>query len=253
MSMINLLPEDYIYRRSQRRANMMCIVLFGVVMAGIFGAAIVSEQTLRNTEKVRNHVNADYARAAELLGKMQHLEAEKRQSIRKATATASLLERAPRSYLLATITQAMPEHTSLTELSLKATRKAAAKPKPPTSKFQAVKGLNQQPEAPRTIMILEVTGLAATDLHVARFIAALLRNPLFQSVELDYSQEKKLRAKNNEQEDLHIREFRVKMELRPDVDVIDLIQPEEGKAGDLAATAVEDAPESPKDVEDVKS
>ena len=227
MSTINLLPEDYLQGRAQRRANMLCVILFGVVMAGIGGAALVSAENTRNTRQVRDQVDASYAKAADLLMQMQELQAQKRTMIRKAKATADLLERVPRSYVLAVLAEALPENASLVHFALEPKRKpSAAAPAPAgdkSSKFAKAKAQQQQQTDPQELVVaVEVVGLAATDVEVATFITNLLRNPMLTSVELSYSQEKVLRAVQKGQEDLRVREFKVTMELRPGVDVIDL-------------------------------
>ena len=225
MSTINLLPEDYLQSRAQRRTNMLCVILFGVVMAGIGGAALVSAENARNTRQVRDQVDVSYAKAASLLMQMQELEAQKRTMIRKAKATADLLERVPRSYVLAVLAEALPENASLVQFQLEPKRKsAAAAPAPAgnrSSKFAKAKA-QQQTDQQELVVALEVVGLAATDVEVATFITNLLRNPMLSSVELSYSQEKVLRAVQKGQEDLRVREFKVTVDLTPGADVIDL-------------------------------
>lgn len=229
MSIINLLPEDYVQRRAQQRANVMCIALFVIVMAGVGAAAVVSERNTHNTELVRDQVNAAYDEAARTLHQMQQLEAQKRMMTHKAEATSVLLERVPRSYVLAVITQALPENASLTSFDLVPRRviKAAA-PAAGKTKFAAVTGAVADNGS---VTVVEVTGLAATDVQVARFIANLLRNPLLTSVDLGYSQEKQV-------DKISVREFRVRMELRNGVDVIDLAKAE--KRSTLAAAPADD-------------
>lgn len=225
MSTINLLPEDYVKRRSERRANVMCVALFAVVMAGVFGAAIASERNTKQTQHVRDRVNANYAKAAQLLAQIQQLEAQKREGIRKAKATAALIERVPRSYVLATITRALPKHAALTELTLKPVRRAQPRRAPAkrTTKFAAAKKKKQVKKPPEMVMTLEVVGWAVTDVQVARFITNLLGSPLLSSVNLDYTKDKEVKAKKKDKPDMRVREFKIIMELHPDVDVIDLV------------------------------
>lgn len=233
MSIINLLPEDYLHQRAQMRANVMCAMLFAVVMAGVGGAALVSEQSTRNTTKVRDQVNASYAEAAKLLGQMQQLEAQKRTMITKAETTASLLERVPRSYVLAVVTQALPETASLETFDLTPRIQLTAT-KAPTSKFDALAAAKPVPQA--ATVVAEVKGYASTDVEVARFIANLMRNPLLSNVDLVFSQEKKRLP-----EDMTVREFCVRMEIRPGVDVIDVLK--DSAKGKLAKQQTPKAPQ----------
>ncbi len=228
MSMINLLPDDYLERRMQRRSNIVCVILFVVVMAGVMSAAGICEQNTRETESIRDDVNSKYAQAAKLLVQMQQLEAKKHEGLRKAKATASLLERIPRSYMLGLIAQSLPEHTALTEILLKSKRKVVKQSKTPAqmgSKFSAAQRKMQSQKPIPLVMTMEVTGLAATDVLVGDFIKNLLQSPLLAAVNLDYSQEKKLhpKGKGKDKPEIRVREFKIILELKSDMDVIDLI------------------------------
>ena len=60
-----------------------------------------------------------------------------------------------------------------------------------------------------------MTGYAATDVEVARFISAMSRCPLLASVDLVYSMEKEV-------DDVRVREFAVHMRLKPEAQLIKL-------------------------------
>jgi len=220
MSIINLLPKDYIKRRQQRRANVLCLLLFALVMAGVLGAAAVSERSIRHTEEVAERVNKAYAEATRMIEQLNQLEARKQGMLRKAEMTSKLLERAPRSTLLAIVTNALPRSASLTKFNLfqiyKVTKPpaAAGSSSGPKTKFQKV--AQAQAAQTRTIVGMEVVGLAGTDVDVASFIAKLARCPVIGSVDLVYSQEKVV-------DEIPVREFKVSMQLKPDVDVIDYV------------------------------
>jgi Tfp pilus assembly protein PilN len=231
MSIINLIPNTYLKQRSQQRANRLCVMLFVVVMTGVAGAVWVSHRNLQNTYKVSDGVNQSYSEAAKLLQQMQQLEIQKRKGVYKAKTTSALLERSPRSYILATVTQSLPENCCLTSLDLKpakitkttaitsANKKKTAKdskaPVPPTPEA----ALAKQPP-----MEMVVTGWAATDVQVAQFLANLIQDPLLESVELGYSQTKEIKSKENQ---TTIREFSVTAQIRPEIDVIELIDQRE--------------------------
>ncbi len=215
MSIINLLPDDYIKRRAQRRANMMCLVLFAVVMVGVIGAIIVSGQTVRNTEQVRDRINADYEEATKLIAQMQNLQAQKSTLMHKAALSSKLMERVPRSAVLAVLTNSRPEGTSLTTIRLDTKKiiSGSGGSGSRSEKFasKAPTGSNQV----STSVELEITGMAGTDVQVARFIANLARNPLVDTVDLVYSEERLVDKQK-------VREFRIKIELKVDADSIDL-------------------------------
>ena len=177
--------------------------------------------------EVRDRVNESYASAAKLIAQMRELEAQKQTMFKKAQVTAALVERIPRSTILAVLTNALPEGAALTKFVL--TTKHA--PRRPTTdaerarrsrrgskkrtKFDAVQAKDDAPPASPTVE-MEVTGLAVTDLQVAKFMAELIRNRLLTGVDLVVSQEKKVNK-------IPVREFTVKMKLRGDVDAIDVV------------------------------
>jgi len=216
MSTINLLPEDYVERRLRKRANTLCLTLFGVVMTAVVGAVLVSEQSASHTRQVRDEINASYAQAATLIEQMQELKRQKAALMARAEQAAALLERVPRSYLLGVITNACPEHAALVSMNLETCRiEPGSDAEKRMTKFEAVSGQRFK-EAQPSVVRMQITGLAATDVEVARFIANLARNPLLASVDLVYSEERMV-------DKMPIREFQVKLELRPNLDVIDVI------------------------------
>lgn len=230
MSTINLLPEDYLERRAQQRANILCLLLFTVVMGGVIAAAIVSERNAREVHVQWDQVNREYAEAGRRIAQMQHLESKKREVIAKAEGTSALLERVPRSYLLASLTNALPEGASLTRVELKTTqqRQFTAQPQ---NKFDAMGNTNSASTSVQVCPLeitLMVEGLAETDLQVAEFIATMEANPLMDSVSLVYSQE----AKHQE---TVVRAFQVTMRLRPNAEV-DIDRTRQGRNADAVAT-----------------
>ena len=220
MSTINLLPSDYMESRGRRRANVMCLILGVIVITAVAAAGVVSEQSSKHTQAVRDRVNAAYTDAAKLISQMQLLEAQRTQMLRKAQVTASLVERVPRSTLLAVLTNALPENCSLVELELD-TRHVISAAKPlDTAKTKAGSKLTsasrQSVKSQVSQVEMQITGRAATDVDVARFIANLLGSPLMSSVDLVYSQEKLI-------DKVPVREFQIRLGLKPNADAIDVM------------------------------
>ncbi len=218
MSFVNLLPEDYMARRAQKRVNVLSLVLFGLVMAAVIGATIASEQGLAKSREVYDRVNQSYSEASKLIGQVQQLEGAKQQMFKKAKLAGGLLERVPRSYLLATVTNALPPGGSLKKFSLSSKRRrTVALSNNAKSRF-AKTAAQRDPGAAanrssRLDLSIEVIGLAGTDVEVARFIASMARCPLIEDVELVYSEEKKF-------QEAVVREFKVNMRLDPNADVL---------------------------------
>jgi hypothetical protein len=220
MSTINLLPDDYVQRRRQHRGNMICAVLFGVVIVSICGAAVVSERSTRRTREVSDRMSTAYADAAKLIDEVHQLEKQKANMLDKAKRSASLMERMPRSYLLAMVTNALPEGSSLKSVRMTIQTIADAEPEKAKTKSAAVKAA-ASPKAPKVAVALSITGKAATDVQVARFIARMAAHPLTEVVDLSYSKESK------ELQDKGAREFQLSVILKPDADVLDAIRQEQ--------------------------
>ncbi len=220
MSTINLLPEDYLQRRRQHRGNMICAVLFGVVIVSIFGAAVVREQSTRRTREVSDRMNTAYADAAKLIDEVHQLEKQKANMLDKAKRSTALMERMPRSYLLAMLTNALPDGASLKSVRMVIQVVGENEADKPKTKTAAVKAAAAA-RAPQLAVALSITGKAATDVQVARFIARLAGHPLTDVVDLSYSKE------SRDIQDKGTREFQVSVVLKPDADVLDAIGTEQ--------------------------
>lgn len=219
MNMTNLLPEDYLQRRRQHRGNLICMVLFGIVIVSICGAAVVSERNSQRTREVCDRMNTAYAEAAKLIDEVHQLEAQKHKMLDKAKRSAALMERMPRSYLLAMLSNALPEGASLKSVRMAMQTVAEPEPQKPKTKAGAVKAAAQA-KAPKVAVVLSITGKATTDVQVARFIARLAAHPLTDVVDLSYSKESRVRQEKA------AREFQLTVILKRDADVLDAIREE---------------------------
>jgi hypothetical protein len=225
MGIINLLPQDYIAGRYRRRANWVCSILFAVVMAGVVGAAFVSDQSRRHTMEVSRRVDADYAEAARLIAQMQQLEVQKAVMLTKASGSSALMERVPRSFLLGMLTNSLPKGASLSAVELDTKRVISYAPAP--AKAPATPGAPPAPPPkPPMVVVMAVKGLASTDVEVGRFIATLQHNPVAEAVDLSYSQEKLVDGSS-------MREFQIKIELKHDSQVdskaVEMLRGDQGK------------------------
>jgi Tfp pilus assembly protein PilN len=194
-------------------------------MASVLAAAVVSQRSRDNTQAVLDRVDNEYLQAASMMTELGRLQAQKQLMLEKAKSTSALLERVPRSYLLALVTNSLPPKTSLLEVNLYP--KQIIVPPDPTrdAKFAAKSGQKQESNS-QIIVAMEIDGLADTDVGVARFIANLARCPLAESVDLIYSQEKTVEVKNAKGDVVAkplLRQFQVLLVVRNDMDVIDII------------------------------
>ncbi len=223
MSTINLLPEDYLQRRCQKRSNVMCIALFVIIMVGIGAATLVSGGMDRRMCQERDSVNAAYADARTELARLKNLQDQKRRTVARAKSTSELIERVPRSYVLAVLTNALPENAALSQIGLRPSRRKVLVQTPKVTKFEGATAVQTQTMIEQRVVIVEVTGIAATDVEVAQFMNRLLHDPLLDTVELGYSQEVTIPRATPKGVDIQARQFRITMEIKPGIDVIDIL------------------------------
>lgn len=221
MAKASFLPEDYVEKKTQRRTNVISLTLFVVVMTGIIGAFLVTDRQRAEVYDLQYQVNGQFEEAAKRLEQLDDLQKRKAQMLRKARVTAVLIERIPRSLILAELINQMPATLSLLELDLKTkvirTRVASS------TALQAVKAdrrrkgslakSGNEPQAEKSDVTMRLVGVAPTDVHVAHFMTSLSQADLFNDVNLDFSEEIRLSG------DQLMRKFRIDMRLSQDVDI----------------------------------
>jgi len=192
LRVLNFLPDDYVQRRRVRRANLICTLVAagGLLLIGIatgliaFGAMGVAA--------ARAAVDRQYEKASLRIKDLQQLEQHKADLLHKAELSATLLERVPRSHILARITNHLPPETSLTSLSMEPQEMRINVPEPDAeAPGKAKKGKKKvsQPKQTETRLRFRLDGLAQTDVQVAEYISRLAADPLFESVDLQFSEE----------------------------------------------------------------
>ncbi len=222
MKQANFLPGDYIEKRAQRRTNIVCLILFVVVMVGVAGGFMVTERHQRQVDERMSQINKEMRQASASLQQLKMLEAKREEMMKKASISASLMEPVPRSLLLATVTNDLPAGVSLTEFKLSSKdvsqkssatasriRRSRNKKSPPSNTVTA-SASGEVVVLKKWETIIEITGLAPTDIQVAQFIAQLHKSNLFHEVNLVYSEE-------HEIEEEIIREFKLMLILDPEV------------------------------------
>ena len=219
MKKVDFLPEDYMDKKAQQRTNVICLVLFFLVMAGVAGGVIVTEKRQKNMNDREELVKRNYVKATESLKQMETLEKKKEQMMKKATISAALMEMVPRSLLIALVTNDLPGGVSLLEYNLKtkAVKKRTVKKKSRvrSKNKRARNSAEDNAKAEEFTMpdkmetTIEIEGLANSDLQVADLIANLNRSELFGQVNLLFSEK-------HEMEDMLLRRFRLLILLDPD-------------------------------------
>ena len=225
---LSFLPDDYLERTAQRRTNAICATLFLIVMTAIGSAFTYTEKAMRLAEQQHDAIEKNYTHAAKRIEQFQQLQEKQRTMAMQAELTSSLLEKVPRSFLLAEITNAMPRGVSLLDLNLESKKRSAPAPAQSKSAFEAKKGAaagkkrgatNAQPgsEAKLYDVSIKITGIAGTDVQVAQFITRLNQSGLVRDVNLVVSEEFKGDGES-------MRRFQIEMMVSPNADVASLAE-----------------------------
>jgi len=234
---LSFLPDDYLERKTQRRTNVICATLFIIVMGAITATFMLSERASRGLEERQARVDEQYADAAKKLETVKEMQERQRKMAHQAEVTASLLERVPRSYLLAEFTNALPSGVSLIDLTLDSHVRSAPAPAAPKTAFEVKKaeleaGKPKPPAAPQAKLYdvaLKLTGVAKTDVEVAQFISRLSRSKLLKDVNLVVVEP----FTNNDKASLTMRKFTLDMALNPDATIDPKTQPTKTAAVEL--------------------
>lgn len=194
LRVLNFLPDDYVKRRRVRRANIICALMAagGLLLVG----AVVGVTLIRavGMAAARAAIDRQYEEARLKIKDLKQLEQRKEGLLHKADLSAALLERVPRSHVLGRLTNLLPEETSLTSLSMEpqevrvelsqAEAKAAEKAKKSKKKKKVAPATRTE-----TRLRFRLDGLAQTDVQVAEYIGRLASDPLFDTVDLQFSEE----------------------------------------------------------------
>ncbi len=218
-SQLSFLPDDYLKRKAQRRANAICAVLFLVILAAIGSAFTFSERSLKNVEKMHAQVEQDYTVAANKLEQVQQMQAKQHVMAQQAELAATLLEKVPRSFLLAELTNNLPAGVSLLDFTLDAKTKTAPRaPEPtriPVIETKRKTTGKEEPAVPQGKVYdvyMKVTGIGENDGQVAQYIARLNHSKLLKDVNLVISEQ-------FEQDKVQLRKFSIEMMLDPNAEV----------------------------------
>lgn len=263
MADMSFLPEDYLEKRTQRRTNLISLTLFVVVMAGVIGAFFVTDRETVKIQELQNKIDSQYQEAALRLEQLDELQDQKKQMIHKAKVTALLLERVPRSFILAELINTMPTTLSLLELDLETKAIKNKGPRATTAmqrarQKQAAKAggntdVNMAVQPTEVSMVM--TGVAPTDVQVAQYMTSLGRSEMFLDVNLVFSEEIKINERL-------MRKFRIEMTLNQQMNIQE-IEPKKVrrvlKQNPMAETIHIDAdgqlilPQEPSDHADVQN
>lgn len=211
----SFLPEDYLDRKIARRTNLICVGLFLVMIAAIGAAFYVQNRQDEGTRAELVEVNNAFTKRADQLRQIKLLQEQQQQMIDKAKVVRQLVERVPRSIILAEMVNNMPPALSLLEFDLET--KATPAPRNLTA-IDRAKAKQEKDKAkdegkieivPRQVFI-DIEGIAQNEKQITEFMGNLTHHPLFVGVGLEFIEQDTI-----EQTDLF--RFRIRMELNQEV------------------------------------
>lgn len=222
---LSFLPEDYLEQKYTRRANVLCVLL---VLAG-GGAVAASWNWMRGSNsRIENtfaEVDSKYVDAARKIEQVKKMHEKQRAVVRHAELAASLVEKVPRSNILAEITNGLPTGVSLLDLSMHSLLRQGGAAAPTGNSFQqhkaALDGQNAPAPAPQVDVKIGITGIANDDVQVAQLMSHLSKCPLFQKVNLVISDVYNPGSSEQSKTDKgpKLRKWQIEMMLNPQAEV----------------------------------
>ncbi|MHC4143952.1 MAG: PilN domain-containing protein [Planctomycetota bacterium] len=201
---INFVPDDYVENNESRRTNLVYLMLFAVMMAALGGSFVLIKMRQKACRQNERRVSEKMSEIQESIKQFEQLQEKRRVMMKTALTTAELLEPVPRSVLLASLTNNLPDGVSLMKLNLIQKRSAQTSTTTTTSKYRAKKksasgGAKKGDESENPEKFLEthiaIGGTALNDLQVASYIEHLTNSTLLDNVALIESKECKLNDK----------------------------------------------------------
>jgi Tfp pilus assembly protein PilN len=199
MKVIDFLPNDYLAMRNRHRANLACLAIAGTVMVALGLVITLLFVNKVGAGQVLAVVEQQYQQASQQLNELKQLEERKADLLRKVALSTTLLERVPRSNILARLTNHLPRGTSLTLLTMKVeeveVRASEINADAKTDKSAAAAPANKNAKSgkPETVRmkqyVFRLDGVAPTDVEVAEYITRLNADALFRNVDLQFSEE----------------------------------------------------------------
>jgi Tfp pilus assembly protein PilN len=219
MTTINFVPDDYIQQRQSSRANVLSLVLLAFLLGGIAVTFSVIKMRQAVVRSEMEQLNSRMVQAREQINRLEQVKSKGRVMMKNMKMTADLLEPVPRSVVLACLTNTMPSGVSLLEIQLQEKEVKMAFPavssvqsvktdiKP--TQYEAAAAKDKAPVEVRTVIqtLLEIEGIAHSDIEVASYIANLSESVLLDNVQLVQSKEQNIGG-------VPFRQFRLRTQLK---------------------------------------
>ena len=213
---LSFLPDDYLAKKARRRANTLCAALIGVSLLAMGAGWLIADHSLSATKEAHSALSAQFDLEALRLQQVEQLQKQQKYLLRQADLTDALLERVPRSVILAELAGALPKGVSLNDFNLESQLRVVqmAAPKTAVEQRRAEKKTDGKPVIqPRFYnVVVRIQGIAQNDVQVANFIGELGESPLLEDVNLLFSETKTI-------DQQPLRRFSVEATLRRDADV----------------------------------
>jgi len=217
MANINFVPDDYVQNNESRKTNLMYLVLFGVVMIALCSSFMTIKIRQRACGIKEKLVTTKMSQIQEAIKQFEELQSKRGAMMRTALTTAELLEPVPRSVLLASLTNNLPQGVSLLKVSLVQKEPKQTSRVAPMSKYQAAqakKAAAAKDKVSQEKLLethIDIEGMAPSDLQVAAYIERLINSSLLDNIALVESKEHKV------EDSTTFRRFKLTAMLRKDV------------------------------------
>lgn len=224
----SFLPEDYVQAKAEHRASFLAVLMFTVVMFCVVSAFLITNRRWEAVRAQQEEVNTAYKAQAKDIKQLEELEAQRAELVEKAEVTTALIERVPRSVLMAELALSLPAQITLQELQIVSKRvKESVVPADKgqvksLSRSARVSKSNAKTQAPKPKVIpprfefsLGLVGTSTTNAAVADYLSALRKSPLLESADFEYIQDTVVDGRD-------LRKFKIVATLRTDVSAEDV-------------------------------
>lgn len=224
------LPEDYVERKAERRTNVISVTLFVIVTMGVIAAFFVTNRQWNDVKHYQQAINVRYTQAAKDIEQLKILEQQSRDLEQKAQLTSALIEKVPRSIIMAELINRMPKNRIvLLELEFQSkrldrpvvVRQAAQQKKTSKSKSKgksrsladkaSEEAAPPEVRAPQFDTSLYILGVAPRHRDIAQYLNSLQSCEMLYDVELIFSEATKIK-------DREMNKFRIEAKLKRDID-----------------------------------
>jgi hypothetical protein len=177
MANLNLLPDYYVKERLRYRVDMICVVLFAIVMAALIVVGKRTERSLEQVHAEHEQIVGQFKETGTEVKDFFALQSNLNKLKKDLNAYEEMRQRVSPSYVLAVIGQVCPETVSLSELQIH--RRVAE------GKTTAANLPNQKPSASSKAapyLQISMDGVAEGEEAIGAFVRGIREHPLTKDV-----------------------------------------------------------------------